>query len=225
MRMYAFWLLVLAVLVASPLAATERDTTDWGRVKAEWAELSSLERARYQEQVLRRAARAGSSRAGIADDDCDGTTLNLGALPFVDSDDTSAFTDQLDLGASGPCNGGGNQFTGTGTGPEAVYRVRVDAACQLDVTLVPTAPTPGNDLALYILNGCSDPAALCLAVQDTGGPGESETILLDADTAFVYFVVVDGWAGDAGPYTLTISEVGGAGCTLVPVEIQRFDVE
>jgi len=224
-RLVPCWLVVLGLLAASPLAATDREATDWRRIKAEWDDLTAAERTRYQEQVLRRAARAGGSRAGIAADDCDGTTLNLGALPFSDSDDTSAFTDQIDLAASGPCDGGGNQFTGTGTGPEAVYRVRVDTECRLDVTLTPTATAPGNDLALYILNGCTDPARLCLAVQDAGGPGESETIVIDADNTLVYFVVVDGWAGDAGPYTLTVSEVGAAGCTLVPVEIQHFAVE
>lgn len=217
-----------AVLALSPAPAGESPTSaDWKRIKREWARLSPSERAAYTSLVRARVAaiRRGPASAAAAES-CASAAEEVTALPFTDTGDTTGAADDLNLAAAGSCAGGGNQFAQTGNGPDLVYALRTDQSCDLQLTLTPTAVSPmENDLALYVILDCANQAASCIAVEDTGVAGESESITFSATGTLLYYVVVDGWNGDAGPFRLDVAESGSTGCMLVPVEVQSFSVE
>jgi len=218
-------LLVLSIVLAVPALSAE---VDWNRVKREWKSYSASEQAVYRELMERERLRqdpAGSSASRTPGDTCDDATHEIGSLPFTDdTGDTQGLTDDLNLATSGSCAGGGDQFLGTGTGPDIAYRVRVDTSCELAVQLTPTAPSSA-DLALYIVTDCANLAASCVRVSDGGLSGIPETITFVADPTSDYLVIVDGWNGAAGTYTLEITETGSAGCMLTPVRVQSFSID
>lgn len=218
-------LLAACCLVIAPRAVEARGdgAPDWRRVKREWLRLSAAEREAYAAIVRARARQAARGPVSpAAAESCSGAGEEIGALPFSDSASTAGAADDVNLGASGMCAGGGNGFPETGSGPDLVYALRTDQTCDLQLTLTPTGP---NDLALYVLSGCANVAASCFAVEDTGIGGQSESLVFTAAGSALYYVVVDGWMGDAGPFRLDVAEAGSTGCMLVPVEVQSFSVE
>ena len=63
-------------------------------------------------------------------------------------------------------------------------------------------PINDDDLSLWLLEGVCDPAA-CVAYSynDTG----AEEITFTAYPGEVYYLVVDGWTFNTGPYNLQVS--------------------
>ena len=217
--------LCLAALLVSATAAAPGDAVDWDRVKRMWHRLSSQERAAYDEQMreLRRSVRTIALRqlapGAAPDDTCDDADFSRqDVLPFMDTNDTTGLGDFINLGAFGQCAAGGPQFTGTGFGPDLIYRIVVDVDCDLTVTMSPDSV----DLALYVVSDCLDAAVTCFGVDDAGGMGVPESVTFSAIADVTYFVVVDGFNNSEGSFALDIS---GAGCMLVPVELQQFTID
>jgi hypothetical protein len=175
-------------------------------------------------------------------DVCTGATHEIGALPFGPTADTTVgATNNFDLPhdetdptctAATTCTGGGLPtslprgaiYTGTGTAPDRAWRIRTNVNCNLTITMDPTG---AQDLALIVYQAnCSSSLADCACVDDTGIGGTAESVTLSAVAGTDYFIVVDGYSAGgvppSGPYTL---QVAGAGCALVPVELQKFSVE
>ncbi len=186
--------------------------------------------------TARLAAELAARRAvaPLPADVCDGATAEVSALPFGPvSDTTIGQTDDIDLPsdvtaptctAATSCTGAGPMgslprgasYTGTGTGPDRVYKIRTDAPCDLTITLDPTG---AEDMSLIVFEAaCSNNLADCACVDDTGTGGVAETVTLSAQAGIDYFIVVDGYStgatppGPSGPFDLTIT---GTGCNLV----------
>ncbi len=250
-RTLAGWLLLaLVATLSAPLAADrEWETVDWDQVRRDWKQLSVAERDRYMRLGEDRANHAGrSTTPGLAKQAAEECVLAeyvvfgrinpdaggmIGQLPYADTNTTIGRLQNVNLSQFGACAGGGGQFTSTGTGPDLVYKVTTDIDCDLRVTLDPLPHTdsetmeqvPAEDLSLYVIGECSDPAFTCSKVSDLGGRGVSESLTFNALSARAYYIVVDGFAGSSGDYRMEVDEAGGVGCTLVPVELQSFTVE
>lgn len=175
-------------------------------------------------------------------DTCPAATHEITTLPFNTSGTTVGLVDDYDLppDTSNPtctapvtCTGQGPAgslprgaiYTGTGTAPDIAYRIQTDANCTLSIGM--TAPTQDLSLLLYLAQ-CSSSLADCACASDTALAGGTETIQLSAVAGTEYFVVIDGYStgavppGPSGPYSLSIT---GAGCNLVPVELQNFSID
>jgi hypothetical protein len=180
---------------------------------------------------------AGVRVAPIAADTCDAATYETGTLPFDGGSDTTVGqTDDLDLPtdvveptctAPTSCTGGGpaeslprgGVFTGSGTGPDRAYRIRVDQSCSLAITATPEASW---DLGVVVFEaGCSSSLADCACIDDDDSVGAAESVTLDAVAGLDYFVVVDGYStgatppGPSGPFNLSIAETTATGCALI----------
>lgn len=191
----------------------------------------------------RNNALASASAGGIKTpaDTCTSATFEISTLPFNPAPDTTVgMTDDYDLPpvvvaptctASSTCTGTGGSapagaiYTGTGTGPDRAYRIRTSANCSLTISMDPTST---QDMALIVYQGqCSSSLADCACVSDSGVGGGVETVTLSAVAGTDYFIVVDGYSsgatppGPSGPFTLSVT---GTGCTLLPVDLQKFSV-
>lgn len=92
-----------------------------------------------------------------------------------------------------------NSCTGfASSGPDIVYRVPLSVGDRLRATLQPSTTW---DASLYLVTSCSDIAQSCVAGQDNGNP---EVVDYTSAQAGDYFLIVDGYGGAAGAYTLTI---------------------
>lgn len=217
---FAISMLMIGALCATPGRAA-LDVADLEVLKSVWDDLTPDQRREYRDLVLRTFG--DSTLAPRAPGDtCDAATFEVGGLPYATAADTSAETDDFNLDQDGACAGPGNQFAGTGTGPDLAYLIQVDVTCDVSVTLTPDSTT---DLALYVVTDCADLAASCLGVNDAGSSGIAETVTFRATAQSEYFVIVDGWANDSGAFDLDITESGSTGCSLVPVEVQSFSVD
>jgi hypothetical protein len=85
------------------------------------------------------------------------------------------------------------------TGPDQVYRVALNAGDRLQATL---QPTTSWDSAIYVVTSCANIAQSCVAGIDGTTP---EHIDYTAVAAGTYYVIVDGFAGAGGPYTLNLN--------------------
>ncbi|MFC2029726.1 SdrD B-like domain-containing protein [Chloroflexota bacterium] len=145
-------------------------------------------------------------------DECALADYELDTLPYGASNDTTIMTDDYDLALAGQCAGGGTQYSQTGTGPDVVYQLATNVTCGLNVNLDPESA----DLSLYVLSpDCGAVAANCLGVDDAGLSGDAEDVAFTAAAGQNYYVIVDGWNGDAGGFDLTITETTATGCQLV----------
>jgi hypothetical protein len=230
---------------ADPLDATQV------HVKAALAEtMTAGELQAYKERVARslalrpRAAARRPSNPTAPGDACPPATYELAAWPFVMPGSTLGAADDYDLPAdtasptcTAPtaCTGDGPVgslprgaiYTGTGTGPDGAYKIRVPADCLMTITATPTSAW---DLALIVYEAtCSSVLADCVCVDDTGLAGAAESVAVSALAGTDYFVLIDGYStgatppGPSGPYTLGITTSGG--CILVPVELQGLSIE
>ncbi|MBP9204852.1 MAG: hypothetical protein KBG28_12855 [Kofleriaceae bacterium] len=85
-------------------------------------------------------------------------------------------------------------------GPDAVYRLDLQAGDQLDLTLAPEL----HDGAVYLLAACGA-AATCVGGADTFGPGAIDEVSLTISTTTTYYLVVDASiVTAAGCFTLTV---------------------
>jgi hypothetical protein len=175
-------------------------------------------------------------------DTCTLATHEVTGLPFNSSGTTVGMADDYDLppdivvptcsastnctnpGAMAGCGPRGCVYAGTGTAPDRAYRIRVSAPCDLTVTGTPTAPL--WDLALVVYQAqCTNALADCVCVDDEGFEGQAESVIVNATTAFDYFLVIDGYLEapipNSGAFDLAVT---GSGCTLVPVELLDFQI-
>jgi hypothetical protein len=175
-------------------------------------------------------------------DTCAAATYILGPLPYTDSGTTIGKTDNYDLPADvssptctapvGSALGGGPPgalprgalYTGTGTGPDAAYLLKMDQTCNMQVDM---APTSGSDLGLIVyLANCSSSLSDCVVVDDTGVGGQGESVQFEAAANEDYYIVIDGYSagatppGPSGTFNLQVSEITSphTGCQPVGLE-------
>lgn len=85
-------------------------------------------------------------------------------------------------------------------GPEAVYRVDLNAGETLTVTAAPTR----WDLGLYVLSTCASDAPLCRGA-DKAAYGKTESLVFAASVSGTYYLVVDSFQPDMrGCYSLNV---------------------
>jgi hypothetical protein len=181
----------------------------------------------------------GASGPRLPADTCTAATYEISTLPYNNVNTTAGRVDDYDLPpdttaptctASSNCvgapSGRGFIYTGTGTAPDFAYRIRTSAACTLTITATPQSAW---DLSLIVYQAnCSNNLADCACVDDTGFAGTAESVSLSAVAGTDYFVLVDGYStggtppGPSGAFSLSIT---GAGCTLLPVELQKIGIQ
>ncbi len=120
-------------------------------------------------------------------------------LPFSDSGDTSTFTNDYDAVCP---------YTGS-TSPDVVYSYTACDDGALDITLCANS---AYDTKLYVFDAggneiaCNDDTCPGYVSELTAANGEAVPIAAGAS----YFIVVDGYGGDMGYYTIDIT---GPVCT------------
>lgn len=130
-------------------------------------------------------ALTGTAFAGGGDDPSSATMIS--SLPFADTGDTSALTDQFDVVCP---------FSGS-TSPDAWYMLTAADGDLLEITLCDSA----YDTKVYLL----DTNFVDVACNDDACDGSFRSQLATpALAAGTYFLVVDGWSGDLGVYDLTV---------------------
>lgn len=107
----------------------------------------------------------------------------------------NSLTANDDYSASNACTG----FSSSG--PDVVYQVSLQAGDRLQASLAP-ANGQSWDTTIYLVTGCSDIAQSCVAGQDNGNPEEIDYTAASGGT---FFLIVDGFAGQGGSYTLDIN--------------------
>jgi hypothetical protein len=141
------------------------------------------------------ASASGGGVCGDADVDGDGCgSPFVVTLPTLLTGDTTSASDDLDAES---CESGG----GTGS-PELVYAF---TATQTGTALVTVDAE--FDSVLYARAECD--AAACLAHDDLVGPGV-ETLSFDVEVGATYAIIVDGFAGDAGAFTIELAMKGAS---------------
>lgn len=121
-----------------------------------------------------------------------GSAVNIPALPYNDGGDTCGFTDNYDEVCP---------FSGS-TSPDVVYSYTPGANASLDIALC----NSDYDTKLYVyenaagnLVGCNDDAC--------GSDGfRSELVGLPVTAGNTYYIVVDGYFGACGTYSLDVGE-------------------
>lgn len=100
-----------------------------------------------------------------------------------------------DYSASNSCTG----FSSSG--PDVVYQLSLQPGDRLQASLAP-ANGQSWDTSIYLVTSCADVAQSCVAGQDNGNP---EQIDYTAASGGTFFLIVDGFAGQGGPYTLDVN--------------------
>lgn len=114
-------------------------------------------------------------------------------LPFQASGTTFGATNDTNPG--NPCL----RSAQSGSGPDVVYQFTPASGQNYDLTVTPV----GNyDISLYIVTNCVN-ATGCRGA-DVGGAGTSESLRRNLNAGTTYFIVIDGFQGDFGDFTLTI---------------------
>ncbi len=241
---------VLFVAAATLAFAFQAAAVTPGEVRVKKAiadQMTPAELAAYKQKLADRANAGAFDRANnnpilTPADACTGATPEVSTLPYAGAADTTVgLTDNYDLPADttnptcavgASCTGAGPAgslpfgaiYTGTGTAPDKAYRIQTDANCSLVITATPTSAW---DLALELFQAnCSSNLADCACVDDTGVASTAESVTLNAVAGTTYYVVVDGYSSVGAPGPSGTFNVGitGSGCSLVPVELQSFEV-
>jgi uncharacterized repeat protein (TIGR01451 family) len=194
--------------------------------------------AQSRQRVLAVLLASGGCLLGVTPALADGgdtqaTATCVPSLPYADNGTTVSKVDDYDLPpdtadptltgtcatiatGAGPAGSlpRGAVYTGTGTGPDAVYRLDFPSGNPdtLTITMTPT----GQDLGLVTY--CNTVSSLLsdgLAVSDTGVSGGTETVTVGNITAGTsLYIVVDGYSagatppGPSAPYLLSITSSG-----------------
>jgi hypothetical protein len=241
---------ILLALIAGGVASTAalaqdnwQDYLDQVHIKKAIADQLSPQELEQRRERLARwlAEKAANPTPQAPGDSCGAATFEIGPLPFNGAGSTIGQADDYQLPstvaaptctAASACVGAGPPaslprgaiYTGTGVGADQAFRIRTSANCTLGITMTPSFA----DLALIVYEGqCSNNLSDCNCVDDTGVAGGFETVSLTAAGGSDYFVVTDGYSAGGTPpgpqdsYTLSIT---GSGCSLVPVELQSFEI-
>jgi HYDIN/CFA65/VesB family protein len=119
--------------------------------------------------------------------------IETSRLPFTASGTTIGATNNLNPGT--PCLRSGQ----SGTGPDVVYQFTPADTQSYVVTITPV----GNfDVTAYIVTGC--PALTSCSSSDIGGAGDAEVVRRRLDAGTTYFIIVDGFQGDAGDFIISV---------------------
>ncbi len=124
----------------------------------------------------------------VPGDDCPGVNIPIADFnePYATSGDTSAAN--ADRQGTGLC--------ASSATPEIVYRVTPPETGKLVV-----AVDPSFDASVYIRSSCTSQASQ-LACAEDGLSGDLEVAQANVTAGNSYYVFVDGWDGDAGPYSV-----------------------
>jgi hypothetical protein len=133
-------------------------------------------------------------RGRPANDNCSSpTVIEASRLPFSSSDTTFGATNDLNPGV--PCL----RSNQSASGPDVIYQFTSASTENYDVTVTPR----GNyDVTLYIVTDCATGAGCSSA--DVGGSGVAEQARRVLNAGTTYYIVVDGFQGDAGDFTITL---------------------
>ncbi len=237
--------------------APRGESLDWDNVKAVWDTLTEQERQAYRRAALEMSRiKPGDPTLPLTPGNaCGGGTPELGSLPLFTNNTTVGSQDTYQFGIACGCSPDdpdipdcGAAFAESGLGPDIAYRVFVDQDCLVEVIMQPVDGSPdADDLGLWVMTDCNDPINGCVGSDDTGAIGAQEDVTFRAQRGTEYFIVVDGFLGDAGPFDLRIEEerecsisgisclsdmdcptgetCEGCGAGLVPVQLQHFGVE
>ncbi len=131
-------------------------------------------------------------RGGAANDTCaTATVIDPSRLPFSVFSTTFGAANNLDPGTS--CF-----LTALSTrGPDVVFQFTPVDTQQYIITVTPSAR---YDTSVYVTTDCSTVAG-CSA-SDVRGSGSAEILRVNMNAGTTYFIVVDGFGGDAGDFTL-----------------------
>jgi hypothetical protein len=137
-----------------------------------------------------------SLRRGVVSNDTCATAavIDTSRLPFSALGTTFGAANDLDPGQS--C------FTSvlSTRGGDVVYQFTPGDTQVYNITVTPFAD---YDTSLYLTTDCST-IANCLG-HDIGGAGSPETILKNLIAGTTYFIVVDGFGGDRGDFTISLT--------------------
>jgi hypothetical protein len=133
-------------------------------------------------------------RGGPINDNCASpVVIDPGRLPFAASATTFGATNDFNPGE--PCL----RADQSGSGPDIVYQFTSGDSQNYDVTITPA----GNfDPSVYIVTNCASLSGCSGA--DFGGNGQTETLRRNLTSGITYFIIVDGFQGDAGDFTITL---------------------
>lgn len=228
MKKLAILTLAFCLGVSGMAMAIEDNYNDvnWHQLKVMWNTLTASEQAAYMDLYNEYMETTNGGNITVTalgvdlkgairtpGDTCGDTTLEVSALPYADSGDNTALVNDYDIDTNVTCN---TTFNSTGT--EVVYQVQVDQTCDLTV-----AESQGAyDVVLWAVTDCADVDNTCVASSDGGNP---EAFTFTATAGVDYWIMVDGWNGQNGAYTLDVTEATATGCMLVPVELQSFQAE
>gem|GEM_PF-6030811 len=139
-----------------------------------------------------------------------GNPIVIPSLPYSDSGDTTTFVDDYDEVCP---------YTGS-TSPDVVYEYTPLANQVIDIDLCDS----GYDTKVYIYDGGHTPGAPYACNDDdstycTGPAFRSYLNNIALTAGNTYYIVVDGYGGDFGPYDLDIFEDSGSGDTEYPVQV------
>jgi len=114
-------------------------------------------------------------------------------LPFTDDGTTVGYTDDYDAACQWASNA-----------PDVVYALTPTRDMQIDVLLCDSA----YDTKLFVFRNLCEAGGLVACNDDACGPDgfRSQLIALPVVAGDTYFIVVDGYAGATGAYTLTVRE-------------------
>jgi hypothetical protein len=146
-------------------------------------------------QTTSQGAFSFSIRRGVpANDNCGAPAIiESNRLPF--SATGSTFGAANDLIPSVPCV----RSAQSGTGPDVIYQFTSPDSQNYDIAVTPV----GNfDLSVYVVTNCATLAG-CTS-SDLGGGGEGESLRRNLTEGVTYFIVVDGFQGDAGNFSISL---------------------
>ncbi|MFN3200855.1 MAG: MopE-related protein [Bradymonadia bacterium] len=90
----------------------------------------------------------------------------------------------------------------TDPSPEQAFLLIPDVTGEVTFTT-----TADFDTVMYVRGTCGDDASE-LDCDDDGGPGSNSALTFEAEAGESYYIVVDGYNGDSGPFTLRYEEAG-----------------
>ena len=121
------------------------------------------------------------------------TEIAVNRLPF--STTATTFGAANDHNPGVPCL----RTNQSGNGPDVVYSFTSPDSQNYDLTVTPI----GNwDVTLYVVVGC--PSLSNCTSADLHGGGESESLRRNLTQGTTYYIIVDGFQGDFGDFTLTL---------------------
>src|SRR5262245_563514 len=133
-------------------------------------------------------------RGTPANDNCASAfVIEPSRLPFAASGTTFGAVNDFNPGE--PCL----RTDQSASGSDVVYQFTSGDSQNYDLTVTPI----GNfDLSVYIVTNCASLSGCSGA--DFGGNGQTETLRRNLTAGTTYFIIVDGFQGDSGDFTLTL---------------------